>query len=286
MNLGFSTASLAGCSLDEACRIGHDLGFAAAEFLAFDGFRHSQGPLAGFYFDRMTPAEKDHLRALAEGFGHVSLHAQFYEMAPLSPSPGLREAAWHELVVTLEAAQFLGAATVTTHASPKASHTLEQSWDDLVAHYRRLGDAAAERGCSVTIETIYPSALDDFARLIHDIAHPAIGANVDVGHLTGLVPRELIGTPAAADYYNDLLEQHLRSLGPKLFHFHLHDVRAEDLRDHRACGRGLIDYTRLVRVARELQYAGWFVYELEEPDLIEALKQSRDTLLAAGQAVC
>ena len=280
--LAFSTASLPGYRLADACRMGLELGFAAVEFLGFDGYCHSQGELAGFYFERMTEGEREALRELAAPFGHVSTHAQFFELPLLSPNPALREVAVRQLEIAIEAVAYLGGTTTVTHAAPKATHSLEESWEELIALYRHLGDQAAARGVRVTIETTFPPRVDDFARLIHDIDHPAVGANVDVGHLTPQVPAEVRGTPAEGPCYNDLLEQHLRSLGPKLYHFHLHDVRAGDLRDHRACGRGIIDYARLLRVAAELDYAGVFAFELEEPDRLEALAESRDCLLAAG----
>lgn len=280
--LGFSTASLAGYSLAEASRVGWELGFAAIEFLGFGGYCHSQGELDGFYFERMSDPEREQLRALAAPFPYVSTHALFFELTPLSPNPALREASVRQLETAIEAIAFLGGQLTVTHAAPKATHSLEESWGELVALYRRLGDQAGERNVRVTIETCFPPRVDDFARLIHDIDHPAVGANVDVGHLTSQVPPEITGTPDEGPFYNDLLEQHLRSLGPKLYHFHLHDVRAGDLRDHRACGRGVIDYARLLRVAAELDYAGVFVFELEEPDRVEALAESRDALLQAA----
>lgn len=275
---GFATASLAGHSLAEACRVGKALGFEVIEFLAFDGYQHSQGKLSGFYYDRLSPAEREALRELASGFRHVTTHAPFFELPILSPSPGLREAAVRQLEVAIEGTAAIGGTLTVTHAAPKATHTLEQSWDDLLALYRHLGDLAGEQGVRVTIETIYPPTVAEFAELVWDIDHPAVGANVDVGHLVPQVPAELRGTEAAPDYYNNLLEQHLRSLGSKLYHFHLHDVRAGDLRDHRACGRGIIDYARLLRVAAELDYEGLFVFELEEPDMAAALTHCRQTI--------
>lgn len=279
--IGFSNASLAGHSLAEACAVGHELGFRAVEFLAFDGFRHSAGPLAGFYFERMTEAEREELRDLAQGFERVSLHAQFYEVPILSPSPALREVAWEQLVVSLQAAAYLGASTVTTHAALKASYSLDESWDELVAHYRRLGDVAADLGVTVTIETIFPPTIEDFARLVQEVDHPAVGANVDVGHLRHLVPAEVREAGAVAEFYNDLVEQHVRSLGEKVFHYHLHDVQAEDLRDHRGCGRGIIDYGRVKRVAEEIGFDGAMVFELEEPDVVEALRESFEVVRRA-----
>jgi sugar phosphate isomerase/epimerase len=280
--LGFSTASLARTSLADACRLGLELGFKTIEFLGFDGYCHSQGPLAGFYFEHMAEGEREELRDLAAQFKHISTHAQFFELPLLSPNPSLREAAVRQLEIAIEAVAYLGGTTTVTHAGLKATHSLEESWEELVALYRRLGDQATERGARVTIETCFPARVDDFARLIHDIDHPAVGANVDVGHLTSQVPPEVKGTPEEGSFYNDLLEQHLRSLGDKLYHFHLHDVRAGDLRDHRACGRGIIDYARLLRVAAEIDYAGVFVFELEEPDQVKALAESRQCLVSAG----
>lgn len=282
---GFSTASLAGTSLAEACRAGRELGFAAVELLAFDGYCHSQGALAGFYFEHMSAAEREALRACVAPFAHVSTHASFFDLPLLSPNPSLRAAAVGQLEIALEAIAFLGGQLTVTHASQKPTHSLAASWDELVALYRHLGDQAAARGVRVTIETCFPVQIEDFARLIHDIDHPAVGANVDVGHLVPLVPAEVRGTDDAGPLYNDLLEQHLRSLGPKLFHFHLHDVRAGDLRDHRACGRGVIDYARLLRVAEDLHYAGVFIFELEEPDRLEALAESRQCLLDAARGL-
>lgn len=279
--LGFSTASLAHHSLEEACRVGHELGFAAVEFLGFDGYRHSQGDLSGFYFELLDEEGRARLCELAAGFDHVTTHAPFFELPILSPNPALRRAAVGQLEIAVEAIAALGGALTVTHAAPRAGWSLEESWGDLLALYRHLGDLAGERGVKVTIETTWPPTVEDFACLVWEIDHPAVGANVDVGHLTPQVPVELRRSPEAADFYNDLLERHLRSLGEKLYHFHLHDVRAGDLRDHRACGRGIIDYQRLVRVAGELDYAGVLVFELEEPDLVEALRESKGTLEAA-----
>lgn len=279
--VGFSNACFAQTSLARAVEAGAALGFRAIELLAFDGYRHSQGRLAGFYFEHLTGAERDALRRLVSGFEHVSTHAPFIDMAPLAPNPSIRETACRQLEIAVESAAFLGAATTTTHVAPKTGYELWEFLDELKDLYRHLGDLAADAGVTVTIETGYPVSVEQFADLIWGIDHPAVGANVDVGHLRATIRPELQGTPEGAALYNDTLEAHVRSLGAKLYHFHLHDIDLRTFRDHRAAGRGFLDYPRLFRAAAEIGYQGLFVFELEEPDAEQALADSRAAVLAA-----
>ena len=121
-HLGFSTACCAGKSLAEAFQIGHDMGFATCEILAFDGYYHSQGKLSGFYFEHMTPAQREELRELASGFTHLSTHAPFIDMHPFAPSPSIRDVCRRQLEIAVDAIAYLGGSTTTTHVVPK--HTL------------------------------------------------------------------------------------------------------------------------------------------------------------------
>ncbi|HEU5314467.1 MAG TPA: hypothetical protein VFX49_00020, partial [Chloroflexota bacterium] len=74
----------------------------------------------------------------------------------------------------------------------------------------------------------------------------------------------------------------LDALGVKLVHFHIHDVRRADFRDHRGLGdldtNGVIDFPRLRDHVWRLDYAGLWIFELEEPDREGALIRSRDYL--------
>ena len=64
-------------------------------------------------------------------------------------------------------------------------------------------------------------------------------------------------------------------LGSKIQHFHLHDVRQVDWRDHRTAGSGIIDYDRLFTFLSEMNYEGAFTFELEEVDIESALEASK-----------
>lgn len=282
--IGVSTASLAGCQIPDACRAARDMGLRAVELLAFDGYRHSQGVVSGFYFDRLGTRERDTLLEAVSGFEHVSVHAPFFENPLLSPNQALRDVAMHEMLASFDGTAFLGGSVVVTHAPVKGTYSLDEAWSELVDVYQRLGDYGANLGIRVTIETCFPSEIERFAELVRAINHPAVGATVDVGHLRALVPPDMVNETQRAAYYNDLIEAHVRSLGDRLWHFHMHDTRFSDLRDHRGCGLGGIDYARLFGVTDQMSYGGWFVIEIEEPDGTKAVARSRDTLAAAMAA--
>lgn len=276
--IGLSTACLAGKSLLEALRTGAAMGFTTCELLAFDGYRHSQGVLGGFYFEHMSAQERDELRQAAGSFSSLSTHAPFIDIASLAPSPSIREAAQRQLEIAIEAVAFLGGRNTTTHISPKHIYPLAEYRHEIVELYRRLGDLAAASGVTVTVETGFPAEVEAFADVVWGIDHPAVGATVDVGHLVATVPANLRGTTQGVAIYEDRLEAHLRSLGDKVFLLHVHDIRLDDFRDHRAVGRGFLDYSRILRTTRDIGYRGAFVFELEEPDTEEALLESRQAL--------
>ncbi|MBM3473023.1 MAG: sugar phosphate isomerase/epimerase [Armatimonadetes bacterium] len=271
----FSTACLANHSLEEAAHVGRELGFRGIELLAFDGYRHSQGDLAGFYFDRLTTQAKDRLRELVAPFEHVSTHAPFIDIALFAPNPGVREEAFRQIVVAIEATAFLGGSSTTAHACEKAGYAFEEYRPEIVDTFRRLGDHAGKAGITLTIETGYPVGVEAFAQLIDDIAHPAVGANVDVGHLVGYLPVDARGTAEGAERYRQTLLQQLHALGGKVYHFHLHDLRESDFRDHRAVGRGFLNWPAIMRWCVDARYEGLFALELEEPDMVPALRESK-----------
>ena len=147
--------------------------------------------------------------------------------------------------------------------------------------YRRLGDYALEHGNGVKlgVETGYPEEAQTFARLVREIDHPAVGATLDVGHVRNSVPKDQWGTDAGIAKLNDDIAYLVETLGDTLIHFHIHDVRRADFRDHRGLGNlddnGVIDFPRLVSTLARTPYAGLWILELEEPDREEAITRSR-----------
>ena len=265
LTVGVNTASLAGYSLAEALRVAAELGFQAVELLAFEGASHSQGELCGVWFRDLDTAGQDQLLRLLEPFPRRSLHAPFVDAPLLTYNQRTRACAVAQVEETID---------------------LDAFWGELLDVYRRLGDYALERGGGVRlgVETGYPEGAADFARLVQAIDHPAVGATIDVGHVRGCVPRERWGTPEGIAELNDHIAFLLQTLGEKIMHFHIHDVRRADFRDHRELGdagaNGVIDFARLATQVTASGYAGLWILELEEPDREAALRRSRDFLAA------
>lgn len=282
--VGFSTASLPDHSLDEALRAGAAMGFTCVELLAFEGYRHTAGELAGRFFDRLDPRQVENLAQKVADFERVAVHAPFWEIVPFAANPTTAEASRAQLRRTVEVCGEIGAETVTTHVIPRAGRPLEHFRRDVLDFYRQLGDVAAKRGVTITIETCYPPRIEHFAALVHEIDHPAVGANVDVGHLRMLLTEQQRRPQALTEAYNALLDAHLRSLAGKLYHMHLHDTQLEGVRDHRECGTGIIDYEAIFRMLLDVDYAGFMTFELEEPDARAALARSRDAIAGAIRA--
>jgi sugar phosphate isomerase/epimerase len=273
--LGFSTASLPGHSIAEAAAVGRDLGFRTIELLAFDGFRHSQGQLAGFWFDGLCDAERERLRDVLAPFAHRATHAPFVDAPLFTHNLGIRAETLRQQQVTIEATAWLGGSTTTLHVNQKIGYALDEYRGEIVETFRALGDRAADHGITLTIETGFPPGVETFAALIHEIGHPAVGANLDVGHLVGYEPRERWREPDGPALYNDTLLRQVQALGDKLLHLHLHDVRAQDMRDHCEVGAGVVDYRRLMRCLADHGFTGLMTFELEAPDLVGALTRSK-----------
>ena len=212
------------------------------------------------------------------------MHAPFWDVLPFSPNACVREATRDQLRKTLTVAGTIGAETVTTHVIPRLGYAFEEIRADVVALYRELGDVAAAAEVTLTIETGYPREIEEFAGLVHEIGHPAVGANVDVGHLRGLLTEAEREPEALAHAYSRLLARHVESLGDRVYHVHLHDVRPEGVRDHREAGTGIIDYEALFRMLAAREYRGLLCFELEEPEPVEALARSREVVLRAMEA--
>jgi sugar phosphate isomerase/epimerase len=282
--LGLNTASLAGYSLADALTAAAELGFQAVELLAYEGATHSQGDLPGLWFNDLDTAGKDRLLRLLEPFPCRSLHAPFTDAPLLTYNKRTRENAIAQLQETIDLASFIGATAIATHANRRNNLLLDAFWPELLDVYRRLGDYALAhgRGVKLGVETGYPEDAPTFARLVQEIDHPAIGATIDVGHVRNSVPKDQWGTKAGIVKLNDDIAYLLETLGDKVVHFHIHDVRRADFRDHRALGNlddnGVIDFPRLVTFLSRTSYNGLWILELEEPDREAALTRSRDYL--------
>ena len=276
--LGASTASLAGCGLHEAINTIRGLGLGGIEILAFEGARHSIGDLAGVWLDTLPAGGCERLRAELAGFRHVTTHAPFIDLPVFTHNTGIRREALRQLREAIAGTRRIGGTATAVHAHPKTGFSLEETWQEMVDTFRSLGDVGSEHAVRVCLETMYPPTVESFAEFIHAVNHPFVGATIDTGHVAWTVPQALRGTDEGVALYNDNLNRLLMALGSKVYHFHVHDVRRHDWRDHRECGAGCIDWERLCATANRIAYAGSFPFEFEEPDRAAARARSRQLL--------
>ncbi len=272
MFVAVNIASLANQGLLEAIDFCAEGGFQGIELLAFEGYRHRVGRLAGVWPEKLSRQELERLRGVLNGFRLVALHAPFIELAPVSLDGLLAEASWRRMELTLRLAQDLDAEIVTTHAIPVPTLPATESLERLVDYYKRLGDAAAGAGVKIGIETGWP-APSELMDMVEQIDHPAVGVTIDVGHLVSALPEAVRSSPDGPKAYNDLLELHVREAGPWIVHVHVHDVD-RTWRDHRCVGAGIIDWPRLVGALKAAGYDGALSLELEEADTRLAVRES------------
>lgn len=273
--IGANTACLAGYSLEDALRTIASMGFQTVELLAFAGARHSIGDLAGFWFGKLTDAEKEHLRDAVSPFRHVSIHAPFIHVPLITYNDEIQKIAFRQVEDAIDATAYLRGSVTVIHLNPKPSSAMREYWNEMVDVCRMLGDYAAERKVSIGVETGFPASVKDYTNLIRSIDHHAVGAAIDVGHVRSSVPANLRGTAAGVQEFNNNLMRTVSDLNDKVLHFHLHDVRANDWRDHRTAGTGIIDFPRLFTFLLHSGYNHLMTFELEEENKEGTLLQSK-----------
>jgi sugar phosphate isomerase/epimerase len=134
-----------------------------------------------------------------------------------------------------------------------------EQWRTAVGHLKALGDRAAHLGLQIALE-LEPfklSLLNSVAaveRFLHEVDHPAVGANVDISHL------HLAHVPAVE----------LRRLQGKAFHVHISDCDGK-VHGDLPPGRGVVDFAPYLREIKHLNVPGAVSIELEyspEPEKI------------------
>jgi L-ribulose-5-phosphate 3-epimerase len=120
----------------------------------------------------------------------------------------------------------------------------------LVDGCRQLCDRAADRGVRLAFEPepgMFIDTMPAFAELQAQVAHPALGLTLDIGHLYCLHEE-----PAAP---------HIQRWRDLLWNVHLEDMR-RGVHDHLMFGEGEIDFTEVRTALEEVHYAGGVHIEL------------------------
>lgn len=135
-----------------------------------------------------------------------------------------------------------------------------QQWEIAVDNCRALADYAEELGVKIALELepFHQSLLnnvDNMARFIDDVGHPALAANIDISHL----------------HLANVRAEELAKLKDKAIHVHISDCDGKKHGDLPP-GRGVVDFPPYLNAIKNLGIDGTISIELEfspEPDRME-----------------
>lgn len=265
--LGANTA-VTGYGLIEAIKLVRRLKFPAIEIQPMGVPEPTEGEFPGFDFDRLSGAQKRRIRNELSGFAHVTSHLPYVDLHSFSRFAPIAEFSRSRVEVAIEGSAYFGSELMVLHPEEVRGRSLEQSWDDMIALYRRWGDMAKERKMNIALETGFPRSMREFTALIEAIDHSHVGATLDVGHqarYTELLKRlgdRQRGTPEATKAYNDVNIELVERLGPKLLHLHIHDIEPQTWAEHKPLEHGFVDYPRLLEALDRADYTGILMFEI------------------------
>lgn len=234
--------------------------------LTFETIEEAYDKVMAFGFDAVEWFERKDLyfcderraaqiRETSERLGiENSYHAFYYGEWDLGRQE--RDGAADALKKQIEAARRLGAGLMTIHLGTYDPDTgREATMQRVVA---AIGDAAAaaeKAGVIITVENFtlchgehfLGERTEDFGLLFGEIASPAVGLNLDIGHAN--VTKNL----------DELLTQ----FGRRLRNIHLHDTDGET-DGHQPPGGGTVDWPPLLDRLKSIGYAGPINFEFPE----------------------
>lgn len=259
------------CAIEAAGR----LGFQSVALMPGPVATNSLGELPTLNWYVAADARRRRVKESLRPFKHISIHQ-----------------AWdNEWRKWLDCAADIGAEIVTIHdGAPARGEDAAQFIAKRAAFFRQVGDYAQQRRVKIGIEND-DGPTERYIRLVKAVAHPAVGATIDVGHCAFFDEVKAVNdAKLRLAKVNDTLNHVVRELGPLIRLFHIHNVKRYDemvftgfalcrwkpgsLVDHRIVTEGIVDFRRLFGTLKEIGYRGPLELELEEPAREQALVAS------------
>lgn len=282
--IGANTA-IQGYSLSQAIQLIRQLHFPVIEIHPMGRPQPTPKVFPGFQFDQLTTTEKAQIRAQLKPFQRITTHLPYSRLNWLSLKPEEKQEAIKTIDIALEGSAHFGASLAVLHPQPINHDTWKHRQSEYVDLIRRWATRAAELGVRVAIETGFPYSVNDFFSLIETIAHPNVGATIDVGHQgrfleLATIPAENRALPPSVRAYNDTTISLLNKLGPKIFHLHVHDIDPSTWVEHKPLVHDFVDYPRLFQTLHAIKYNGALVLEIGGPpeEMPANLKAARQKL--------
>jgi D-psicose/D-tagatose/L-ribulose 3-epimerase len=173
------------------------------------------------------------------------------EHDPVSPDPGVREAAYEHMRGVIDCCAAVGARLlcgphqvalgVFTGSGPT-----EEEWKRSVEHLQRVSEYAAERGVILAEEVVnrfelyHLNILDQAIRFVDEVGHPNCRIHLDTFH-AHIEEKD----PAAA----------IRRAGERIAHVHISE------NDRGVPGSGSVAWDATFEALRDIGYDGWLTVE-------------------------
>ncbi len=217
-------------------------------FLKYVEFR---GEIPFFYPGYFTRRDARYFRQLLQRLGlQATVHTTMYDINLATLNPYLQRANIRCYKKFIDMAASVGAEILVVHDGhlpleyaqhPKKDHYLEKARQALGETLIALGDYGERQGIQIALENAPPANYhasliwnaDNPRNFLEALAHPAVGALVDIAHAA------LHGLDVAA---------YLQAIQPYLVEIHAHNNHGEH-DDHLGLHEGVIDYRSLFPLA-------------------------------------
>jgi sugar phosphate isomerase/epimerase len=299
MKLGFVSAILPECSLEEVLQFARSEGFSCVELMCWPAGKADRKYAGVTHVDvvGLTPSKAAAVKGLAAEHG-IEISALGYYPNLLDPNAATAKTALAHLKKVIRAAQMLGLQTVNTFVGRDWTRSVDENWPRFLKTWRPLIAFAEDHGVRMGIENCPMLFTRDewpggknlattpaiWRRMFADIPSDAFGLNYDPSHL---------------------VLQHMNPEGPltefqdKFFHVHAKDVKlnrarlqdvgvfAPPLEWHqpRIPGFGEMDWGHFIGALRETRYRGAVCIEVEDDTFGKTLDGRQLALRVAGNVL-
>lgn len=271
MKLGLSSLPFIHASIEEAIRACAELGAECVEIV---------------YDVPHFPPDYDHrklsgIKELLDAHElRVSVHASFWDLNPASHHRELRELTLEQVRRSIDACRALGGKIVVVHFGkcpiPEASEFLEGTKRRYREFIKQCLSYAQERGVTLTLENaggqpnIYPSTAEELGEFVAGLEGAKI--TFDIGHA------HLAERRAGRKDTGAAIARSIEALREHLVHVHVHDNHGEQ-DEHLPPGDGDIDFKPVADALRAINYGGFLIAELLNPEhLLEAGRKEMEKL--------
>jgi sugar phosphate isomerase/epimerase len=187
---------------------------------------------------------------LSFGFGNVAQHEPYFEPGLISPNPQHRADRTRLIMKALEFARDVGAKNISiTSGRLLGGMPPEPAARQFAESIRPILDRADQLNVNVGIECepgLYLEYVAELREWIDRLAHPRLGANLDIGH------SQVIG---------ESIPDVVKLLNNRIWNMHVEDIPGRK-HYHMIPGQGTLDWQALKRALEEIRYPNFLTVEL------------------------